>query len=84
VPLTAEDRRQLPKYKTGKVREINRRGEPDQTVFHALHTMQNSRYFRSLPVFEGQLPVGAIYEESDSEPWRCKVKNPAQDGDPRK
>jgi len=35
---------------------------PDQTVFHALHTMQ-TRTFRSCPCSKGHTPVGAIYED---------------------
>src|SRR5579864_5407643 len=60
VPLSAEDVVNA-KHKTGKVRELIVAG-PDQTVFHALHTMQ-TQDISQLPVFEGQLPVGAIYED---------------------
>ncbi len=60
VPLTAEDVVNA-KHKTGKVRELIV-AEPEQTVFHALHTMQ-TQDISQLPVFEGQSPVGAIYED---------------------
>ncbi len=60
VPLTAEDIVNA-KHKTGKVRELIVAG-PDQTVFHALHTMQ-TQDISQLPVFEGHSPVGAIYED---------------------
>src|SRR6202045_4565481 len=60
VPLTAEDVVNA-KHKTGKVRDLIVVG-PDLTVFHALHTMQ-TQDISQLPVFEGQSPVGAIYED---------------------
>ena len=60
VALTAEDVVNA-KHKTGKVRELIVVG-PDQTVFHALHTMQ-TQDISQLPVFENQSPVGAIYED---------------------
>jgi cystathionine beta-synthase len=60
VPLTAEDVVNA-KHKTGKVRDLIVAG-PDQTVFHALHTMQ-TQDISQLPVFEGHSPVGAIYED---------------------
>jgi len=49
------------KHKTGKVRELIVAG-PDQTVFHALHTMQ-TQTFRSCLCSKGITPVGAIYED---------------------
>ena len=60
VPLTAEDVVQV-KRKTGKVRELVI-ARPYQTVFHALHTMQ-SQDISQLPVFEDNIPIGAIYED---------------------
>jgi cystathionine beta-synthase len=60
VPLTAEDVVNA-KRKAGKVRELIIAG-PDHTVFHALHAMQ-TQDISQLPVFEGQQPVGAIYED---------------------
>ena len=60
VPLTAEDVVNA-QHKDGKVRDLIVVG-PDQTVFHALHTMQ-TQDISQLPVFEGQQPVGAIYED---------------------
>ena len=60
VPLTAEDVVNA-KHKDGRVRDLIVVG-PDQTVFHALHTMQ-TQDISQLPVFEGQQPVGAIYED---------------------
>src|ERR1017187_7786659 len=60
VLLTAEDVVNV-KHKTGKARELIVAG-PDQTVFHALHTMQ-TQDISQLPVFEAQAPVGAIYED---------------------
>src|SRR6202790_3269820 len=59
VPLTAEDVVNA-KYKVAKDRDLIVVG-PDQTVFHALHAMQ-TQDISQLPVFEGQAPVGAIYE----------------------
>jgi cystathionine beta-synthase len=60
VLLTVEDVVNA-KHKVGKDRELIVVG-PDQTVFHALHTMQ-TQDISQLPVFEGQQPVGAIYED---------------------
>ena len=60
MALTAEDVVRA-KHKTGKVRDLIVVG-PDQTVFHALHTMQ-TQDISQLPVFENQSPVGAIYED---------------------
>jgi len=60
VALTAEEVVRA-KHKTGKVRDLIVVG-PDQTVFHALHTMQ-TQDISQLPVFENQLPIGAIYED---------------------
>jgi cystathionine beta-synthase len=60
VPLTAEDVVKV-KHKAGKVRELIL-ARPDQTVYHALHTMQ-TQDISQLPVFEGATPVGAIYED---------------------
>jgi cystathionine beta-synthase len=60
VLLTAQDVVNV-KHKSGKVRELIV-AQPDQTVFHALHTMQ-TQDISQLPVFEGGVPVGAIYED---------------------
>ena len=60
VPLTVEDVVNA-KHKVGKVRDLIVAG-PDQTVFHALHTMQ-TQDISQLPVFEGKPPIGAIYED---------------------
>ncbi len=60
VLLTAQDVVNV-KHKSGKVRELIV-AQPDQTVFHALHTMQ-TQDISQLPVFEGNVPVGAIYED---------------------
>jgi len=60
VALTAEDVVNA-KHKAGKVRDLIVAG-PDQTVFHALHMMQNQD-ISQLPVFEAQQPIGAIYED---------------------
>ena len=60
MAITAEDVVRA-KHKTGKVRDLIVVG-PDQTVFHALHTMQ-TQDISQLPVFENQTPVGAIYED---------------------
>src|ERR1700747_753870 len=60
VPLTVEDVVNA-KHKVGKDRELIVVG-PDQTIFHALHTMQ-TQDISQLPVFEAKQPVGAIYED---------------------
>src|ERR1700692_285597 len=60
VPLTVADVVNA-KHKVGKDRDLIVVG-PDQTVFHALHTMQ-TQDISQLPVFEAQLPVAAIYED---------------------
>ena len=60
VPLTAGDVGSV-KRKTGKVRELII-ARPYQTVFHALHTMQEQD-ISQLPVFEENSPIGAIYED---------------------
>jgi cystathionine beta-synthase len=60
VPLTARDVVNV-KHKSGKVRELIV-AQPDQTVFHALHTMQ-TQDISQLPVFEAGAPIGAIYED---------------------
>src|ERR1700690_1554588 len=60
VPLTVEDVVNA-KHKVAKDRDLIVVG-PDQTVFHALHTMQ-TQDISQLPVFEAQQPIGAIYED---------------------
>jgi len=60
VPLTVEDVVNA-KHKVAKDRDLIVVG-PDQTVFHALHTMQ-TQDISQLPVFEGQQPIGAIHED---------------------
>src|SRR5580704_10117082 len=60
VPLTVEDVVRAKRRNT-KEREMIVVG-PDQTVFHALHTMQ-TQDISQLPVFESKEPVGAIYED---------------------
>src|SRR6202795_5118369 len=60
VPLTVEDVVNA-KHKVAKDRDLIVVG-PDQTVFHALHTMQ-TQDISQLPVFEAKQPVGAIYED---------------------
>src|SRR6202795_1744241 len=60
VLLTVEDVVNA-KHKVGKDRELIV-VSPDQTVFHALHTMQ-TQDISQLPVFEARQPVGAIYED---------------------
>jgi cystathionine beta-synthase len=51
----------LAKHKNGKSRELII-ARPDQTIFHALHTMQKQD-ISQLPVFEEAGPVGAIFED---------------------
>ncbi len=60
VPLTAGDVVGV-KHRTGKVRELII-ARPYQTVFHALHTMQEQD-ISQLPVFEDSAPIGTIYED---------------------
>jgi cystathionine beta-synthase len=60
VPLTVEDVVNA-KHKVAKDRDLIVVG-PDQTIFHALHTMQ-TQDISQLPVFEAQQAVGAIYED---------------------
>lgn len=60
VPLTAADIVRV-KHKSGKVREIIE-ARPDQTVFHALKTMQ-AQDISQMPVFENGELVGTIYED---------------------
>jgi cystathionine beta-synthase len=60
VALTAEDVVRV-KHLAGKVRELLI-ARPYQTVFHALHTMQEQD-ISQLPVFEDHTPIGAIYED---------------------
>src|SRR5579871_177098 len=60
VPLTVEDVVKA-KHKIAKDRDLIVVG-PDQTVFHALHTMQ-TQDISQLPVFENQQPVGAVHED---------------------
>jgi cystathionine beta-synthase len=49
------------KHKGGKERELIV-ARPDQTVFHALHTMQKQD-ISQLPVFDEKAPVGTIFED---------------------
>ncbi len=49
------------KRESGKKRELII-VRPDQTVFHALNTMQKQD-ISQLPVFEGDAPIGTIYED---------------------
>jgi cystathionine beta-synthase len=60
VPLTVEDVVNA-KHRNIKDRELIVVG-PDQTIFHALDTMQKQD-ISQLPVFEEKKPVGAIYED---------------------
>ncbi|MBI3404807.1 MAG: pyridoxal-phosphate dependent enzyme [Acidobacteria bacterium] len=61
VPLTAEDVARV-KHENGRVKELQI-VRPYQTVFHALKTMQE-KDISQLPVFdEGEIPIGAIYED---------------------
>jgi cystathionine beta-synthase len=60
VMLTVEDVVNA-KHKVSKDRDLILVG-PDQTVFHALHTMQ-TQDISQLPVFEAKQPIGAIYED---------------------
>ncbi|HXQ96921.1 MAG TPA: pyridoxal-phosphate dependent enzyme [Candidatus Limnocylindrales bacterium] len=49
------------KHQNGKERELVV-GRPEQTVFHALHTMQKQD-ISQLPVFEEKTPIGTIFED---------------------
>jgi cystathionine beta-synthase len=49
------------KHQNGKERELVI-GRPEQTVFHALHTMQKQD-ISQLPVFEEKIPIGTIFED---------------------
>lgn len=60
VALKAEDIVRA-KHKGGKERELVI-ARPDQTVFHALHTMQKQD-ISQLPVFEEKTPIGTIFED---------------------
>jgi cystathionine beta-synthase len=60
VPLCAADVVRV-KMQTGKHRELIV-ARPYQTVFHALHTMQQQD-ISQLPVFEEENPIGTIYED---------------------
>src|SRR5208282_317744 len=60
VTLKAEDVVHA-KRKNGKDRELII-ARPDQTVYHALHTMQKQD-ISQLPVFEDKTPIGAIFED---------------------
>jgi cystathionine beta-synthase len=60
VPLTAENVVQV-KHRRSKVKELIT-ARPDQTVFHALRTMQ-SQDISQLPVFENGDLIGTIYED---------------------
>jgi cystathionine beta-synthase len=60
VTLTAADIVRA-KQKNGKPRDLLI-ARPYQTVFHALHTMQQQD-ISQLPVFEDATPIGTIYED---------------------
>ncbi len=60
VALTAADIVRV-KRQNGKTRELLI-ARPYQTVFHALHTMQQQD-ISQLPVFEDEAPIGAVYED---------------------
>jgi cystathionine beta-synthase len=60
VALTAADIVRA-KQKNGKPRDLLI-ARPYQTVFHALHTMQQQD-ISQLPVFEDTTPIGTIYED---------------------
>ena len=60
LPLTASDVVRV-KRESGKTRELII-ARPYQTVFHALHTMQQQD-ISQLPVFEDDTPIGTIYED---------------------
>jgi cystathionine beta-synthase len=60
VTLTAADIVRA-KQKNGKPRDLLI-ARPYQTVFHALHTMQQQD-ISQLPVFEDTTPIGTIYED---------------------
>lgn len=60
VALTAADVLRF-KRQNGKQRELII-ARPFQTVFHALHTMQQQD-ISQLPVFEESTPIGTIYED---------------------
>ncbi|MFZ0878652.1 MAG: pyridoxal-phosphate dependent enzyme, partial [Candidatus Acidiferrales bacterium] len=60
VTLTAADVVRVKRH-NGKTRELIV-AQPYQTVFHALHTMQQQD-ISQLPVFEEDTPVGTIYED---------------------
>lgn len=60
IPLTAENVVQV-KHRHSKVKELIT-ARPDQTVFHALRTMQ-SQDISQLPVFENGDLIGTIYED---------------------
>lgn len=60
VPLSAADVVRV-KHKAGKVRELVV-VSPEQTVFHAMRTMQ-SQDISQIPVFEEKTPIGTIYED---------------------
>jgi cystathionine beta-synthase len=60
VPITAAEV-VAAKKKSGKVRQLVI-ARPDQTVFHALKTMQDQD-ISQIPVFEENLPIGTVYED---------------------
>ncbi len=60
VPLTAEDVVRE-KRKSGKVRELVV-ARPYQTVYHALHTMQEQD-ISQLPIFEEENSIGTVHED---------------------
>ena len=68
------------KHRSGKVRELILVG-PDQTVFHALRTMQEQD-ISQLPVFEENEIVGHDLRGPDSEPGAAGQR-PAQAGHSR-
>ena len=60
IALTAADVIRA-KQRNGKTRELVI-ARPDQTVFHALHTMQKQD-ISQLPVFEETGPIGTVFED---------------------
>ena len=79
VPLTVEDVVNA-KHKVAKDRDLIVVG-PDQTVFHALHTMQ-TQDISQLPVFEAQAAGRRDLRRPDPES-RAAGQRFAEDGDPR-
>src|SRR5271154_2472505 len=60
MPITAAEVVNA-KRNSGKVRQLVI-ARPDQTVFHALKTMQDQD-ISQIPVFEENLPIGTMYED---------------------